>query len=347
MTSPIRTLGIVGGNLLATMLCIEAQKRGIKTILLEPEINNIASEVADSHMTGIIDTQSIERLALRSDAVVFCTANIPVLDKGFIDENMLYPGGEGIDLVTNRVEQLVAASLSSIPTPHFYHQHNKKEFIKQLEEIALPFKLYQIYSDGYELIEVNELEDIETFREQMDEEAIEWLIEEVNEYERILSITAIVSPNKVFVYPVQEEMLKENDVKYITMPAEITKTMEQKIVKYIRKLLKERECEGLYTFKFGIKKNRSIELININPGITVGDIATNHYTDLSVYEQFLNLIERKLLKDGEIMRPCTVTVVRNGDDSHIPKFPYHQYVLDKMNKIPVSIYIKENKQEKA
>lgn len=340
MISPIRTLGIVGGNLLASMLCLEAQKRGIQTILLEPEINNIASDLADSHMTSTIQAKSIERLALRTDAVIFCTANIPVLESKFIRTQTLYPSGDGIDLVANRVEQLVAASLCDIPTPKYYHQHNKLAFFKQLQDVTIPFRLYQVYDDGYDMIEINTPEDIEIFLMEIDEEAIEWLIEEVNTYEKTLSITALASPQKVFLYPVQEEKLEENDVKYVQIPANVTKTMEQKLGKYVRKLLKERETEGIFTFKFGMKKNRSIELININPGITVGDIATKHYTDLSVYEQFFNLLEMKLMKDGELLTPCTVTIAKEQDTSHVPSFPYHQYVLDRNNKLPISIYVK-------
>ena len=346
MTTPIHTIGIVGGNLVAAMLCLEAKKRGIQTILLEPELRNIASEVADSHMTSTIHKQSLERLGLRTDALIFCTSNIPVLDGNFIEENRCYPGREGIELVASRVEQLVTAQLCDVPTPPFFHESNKLKFFKQLENIKLPFKLYQIYNDGYEMLEVNEPEDIENFLMEVDEEAVEWLIEEVTEYERILSITALANHQKVFTYPIQEENLKENDVKYISMPASITKSMEQKLSKYTRKILKEKECEGVFTLKFGVKKNRSVELININPGITVGDIATNHYTDLSVYEQFFNLIEGKPLKDGELMKPCTVTIVQRDDKNHIPAFPYHYYVMDKNNKMPVSLYVKQDNIEK-
>lgn len=348
MTTPIRTLGIVGGNLLAAMLCLEAQKRGIQTILLEPELNNIAAEMADSHMMSTIEEQAIERLALRTDAVVFCTSDIPPLSQELQGAHRFYPSDEGINLVSNRIEQLVGATMCEVPVPKFYHQHNKVAFLKQAEEASMPFRVYQIYNDGYDAFEINEDEDMRSFIKEMDEEAIEWLIEEVSSYEKILSITALVAPQKTFVYPVQEEILGEREVKYVQLPAAITKNMEQKIGRYTRKLLQERETEGLFTLKFGVKKNRSLELISINPGINVGDIATNHFADLSVYEQFFNLIERKLMKDGELMMPCTVTVAKENDTTHVPQFPYHSYVFDRQNALPVSIYVKaQQKEEKA
>ena len=132
------------------------------------------------------------------------------------------------------------------------------------------------------------------------------------------------------------------------MPADVSKAMHTKLSRYAKKILKDSETEGLFTFKFGVKRNRQVELMYINPGITVGDIATNHYTDLSVYEQLLNLIQGLPIKDGEVIKPSTTIVIKEEDTKNIPKFPYHHYHLDRYNKLPVSLYISESviKEEK-
>lgn len=340
--SEIKQLGIVGGNLLANMMCIEAKKRGIQTILLEPELNNIASESCDRHITATITAESIKRLALKTDAIVFCMANMPVLSSDFLKEHKVYPSEDGTSLISNRVTQLTAAELAQVPTPKYYHQNNKLAFFKQMEDISLPFRLYQVYEERYETLDVYTREDLENFLFEIDDSAIEWLIEEINDYDRFLSITALKTGDKVYTYPVQEEVLDDEAVKYIYMPAEITKAMHTKLSRYAKKILKDNVTEGLFTFKFGVKRNRQVEMININPGITVGDVATNHYTDFSVYEQFLNLIQGLPVKDGELIKPSTTMVIKESDTKHVPKFPYHHYHLDRYNKLPVSIYIQEN-----
>lgn len=340
MKSSIQSIGVIGGNLLSTMICLEAKKRGIQTVLLEEEINSIATDVADQHIISTINSKAIERLALRTDAMIFCSSEIPILPKKLVEENKMYPSEQGIDLVANRVEQLMNAQLADVPTPKFYHQNNKIAFLEQMADIKIPFKLYQIYQDEYEITEVNEPEDIETFLFEIDDKAVEWLIEEVGNYDRVFSISAIKKSEKVYTYPVQEELLSEEDVKYVQVPADITKSTQQKLTKYAKKLLKEVETEGLFSFKFGMKKNRSVELLGINPGITVGDLVTKHCTDLSIYEQFFNLIEDEKLKDGVLTSRAMLTVVEARDCEHVPQFPYHKYLLDKNNKMPVSLYVK-------
>ncbi|WP_053983288.1 ATP-grasp domain-containing protein [Niameybacter massiliensis] len=339
---PIETLGLVGGNLLAAMIAVEAQKRGIQTVLLEPEVGNIASEVCNTHITAPITTANIKRLALKSDAIIFCTSTIPVLSKDILKTCITYPKGEGIDFVANRVQQLIACDLTEVPVPNYYHQSNKLTFFKQIADVEMPFRLYQLYPDRYEVMDIYTKDDLEEFIYELDDSTTEWLIEEIHEYDRILSISVLKAGDKVYTYPIQEEILNDEAVKYIYMPASITKTMQGKITKLAKKLLKEVGTEGLFTLKFGMKKNRQIELMNVNPGITVGDIATNHYTDFSIYEQFLNLVEGLPVKDGELVKPSVTTVIKESDVSHRPDFPYHRYTFDRYNKLPVNIYIKEN-----
>ncbi|MGL4363336.1 MAG: ATP-grasp domain-containing protein [Cellulosilyticaceae bacterium] len=346
MKQSIQTLGLIGGNLLASMLCLEAKKRGIKTILLDPELNNITSDIADQQIISTINQSTVERLTLRSDAVIFCTNELPKLEAKFVTDNNIYPSGEGLGLVTNRVEQLVLAQLNKIAVPRFFHERNEEAFVEGLESFEMPFKIYQTFASGNETIKIETQEELDNFINNMNKNTVEWVAEEIEEYERTLSVTAIVSPKKVFLYPIQEEFLNDEKVKHIEMPANINQTQSQRISRSIRKILKDRECEGVYTFKFGIKKNRVLNFISMNTGISVGDIATNHYTDLSVYEQYLNLIDCALLKDGEMMSPCCVTIVKNDNKENVPAFPYHYYLMDKNNALPVSIYVKHINQDK-
>ncbi|MEG1294934.1 MAG: ATP-grasp domain-containing protein [Niameybacter sp.] len=341
---PIETLGLVGGNLLASMLALEAKKRGIKTILLEPELGNIASEACNTHITASITPEHIQRLALKVDVIIFCTTNVPVVEKETLKTCKVYPKEDGIDLIANRVQQLIAAELAEVPTPKYYHQSNKLTFFKQMTDVEIPFKLYQLYPDRYEMMEVYTQEDLENFMYDIDDSATEWLIEEINEYDRFLSVSALKTEGKVYLYPIQEEILNDEAIKYIYMPAPITKTMQNKLNKFTKKLLKEVSTAGLFTLKFGMKKNRQVELMNVNPGITVGDMATHHYTDFSVYEQFMNLIEGYPVKEGELVKPSVTTVIKENDRPHRPDFPYHHYTLDRHNQLPVSIYIKEDKE---
>lgn len=356
MEYTIETLGLIGGNLLAAMLAFEAKKRGIKTILLEPELKNIAGDYVDKHIVSKVEADAIERLALRTDCIIFCTGNmtgqtphntqVPVMNQKILKDLISYPNGVGLELVGNQIQQLLTAQLSGIPTANFFTLATQVELIETIPTLSLPVKIYAVCQDHYKLYTIENLDDVEILLNETLKDYQEWVVEEINEYDRILSISTLVTEGKVYTYPLQEEALKESDVKYIHMPAPVTVTMEKRIIRYVKKLLKEQEYEGLYTFKFGIKKNKGLELIYINPGISVGDIATLHYTDLSIYEQYFNLIEGKAMKNGELEKNSIVTVVKNKDQAHQPLFPYHQYIFDKDNTLPVSIYVKAEEVDK-
>lgn len=337
----IQTIGIVGGNLLASMLGIEAKKRGIKTLLLEPEIDNIAAHIVDQHLISPINRTTIERLALRVDVVIFAIAEIPILPKKVLDTYRFVPSQGGVDLVASRVEQLICAGLAEVPTPTYYHHTNKFEFLNLLQACEAPYRVYQVYQDGYEMMEIESEASREVFLSEIDDLAVEWIAEMKNTYQRILSLSVIKKAGKVYTYPIQEEHLQaDDDIKYMVMPPNITKPMSQKVIRYAKKMLAEVDTEGLFSFKFGIKE-KQLEFIGVNPGVTVGDIATLHCTDLSIYEQVINLLDGEKIKNGVLTSGCELTAVVEGDESYQPKFPYHKYQFDRQSKQPVNLYIKK------
>lgn len=338
-------LGIVGSNLLASMLCLEAKKRGMQTLLLDPDIESITTQSADQHIIAPINQETVQRLTLRADAVVFCTTNIPTVDANFAHDKQYYPNETGRSLVGNRIEQLVLADLFEIPVPPYYHQKDKQVFSDKIETLSLPFTVYQVYAISYEAIVCTTEAERKALKTVLDDHAIEWLVEEQEVYDRYLSVTALFEAGKGHIYPVQEEIVTEEEVKWIHTPAQITKSMQNTLGKYVRKFAKESELEGLYTFQFGIKKNKRVALLYITPGITVGDIATAHYYNLSVYEQLLNLIEKKALHAPKLYVPNTVTVARTNDVAHKPTVPAHTYTFGQRGEEAVSLYVHEQIQE--
>ncbi|MGL4345587.1 MAG: ATP-grasp domain-containing protein [Cellulosilyticaceae bacterium] len=338
----IRSLGIVGGNLEAAMLCQQARVRGIQTTLLEPEVVNIATHFANTHMTAPITGENLKKLSMRVDAIVFCTDSIPKTAEALGEQYPLFPSKDGLEMIAGRVQQLQFASELEIPVPTYYHQDNKQAFFEQLEEIKVPFRFYQIFEDYHEVMEVLTNEELADFIFEVNDEATEWLLECIGTYDKILSVTALKdAKGKIVIYPIQDEDLDAEDVKYITMPAQLPKATTQKITRYAKKMMKNMSTEGLLSFKFGMKKNKAVELLHINAGITLGDIATCHYVDYSVYEQYFNLITGKALWEPELTGKSLVTIVLEDDQIHVPQLPYHTYRMEQQEEGAVNIYVSE------
>lgn len=338
----IRSIGIVGGNLQAALLCQEARLRGIKTTLLEQQVSNIATHFADEHIIATLTDESLKKLSMRVDTIVFCTDSIPKIAETLQSKCPMFPNRDGLEIIAGRAQQLKLAQELEIPTPTFYYQNNKEAFFEDIENIQIPFRFYQIFKEYHEAMEVLTPEELSDFIFEVDDKAEEWLIEAIGTYEKILSITALKDKKgKISIYPIQDEELDAEDVKYISIPADLTKTTATKVQRYVKKMLKHLDTEGLFTFKFGMKKNKLLELLHINSGITLGDISTKHYMDYSVYEQYLNVITGKEVWDATLREASLVTIVLENDITNLPQKPYHSYVLDHHEEGAVSIYVSQ------
>lgn len=342
LTTNINKLGIVGGNITAAFLCLEASKRGIHTILLEPNINNTASQFAKDHMIADITLETIKRLALRVDAIALCTTQLPFdIEHTKIDVPM-YPSKEGLQLVCDRIYQLTVAKDLEVPVPSFNYYEVSGDDLEALENIELPFTFYEKGKDFCNIMDVMCEEEVPTFVEGLSDQANEWLAEQLSDYVSILSITLLKDEQgKTYTYPITEENNDEIGIE-INIPAKISKAMAQKVTRYAKKILKEVETTGIFTFEFGVKSNRGIELMDITPGIAIGDIASIHYADLSVYEQFLNMLEGLPLKQAESLQDAVLYFTR--ESQKVCKLPYHKYVVDKQTEDAMTIYVQPIKE---
>lgn len=341
----INKLGIVGGNLTSALICLEASKKGIKTLLLDKTLGNVAAEFATQHILAEPTKENIEKLTLRVDALMFSTNVIPTTGKYREINIPTCPNREGIEMMASRVKLLNLATNLDIPVPNYFYQNNKEDIFEKLDSIHLPFTFYQIYPDKYESMDILDENDIQSFIYEVDEAAEEWLIEQINDYHKILSITVLKDQDgKICTYPVVEEMIEDDEINYINVPADISKAANQKITRYAKKFIKEIDTQGLFTLKFGMKKNKSIEFMHISPGITIGDIATLHYFDLSVYEQYINMICGVGIIEPTLLKPSTVIITKQDEIPVGMRLPYHLYVVDKDTDSPIRIYIKEREQ---
>ncbi|ONI38133.1 hypothetical protein AN639_05810 [Candidatus Epulonipiscium fishelsonii] len=328
----IKTLGIVGGNLTSALLCIEAKKRDIKTILLEKEIDNIASNYASQQIVGELNTESITRLNLRTDAIVFLTNNIYKLEPV---HGSCFPTEETLNQILSRIEQVRMAQQLKIPVPIFC--------IDQPAEFEFPYECHATSETEYKHGKVENISELETFLDFGNYQEI--LIEKIEEYKQSITITALKQSNdEIVFYPIAIEGDVEGDVQsYIKTPANLNKTNTKKILGYVKKILKYLPSIGMFTFKFGIKEDKNIEFLSINPGISVGDIQSNHYTNLSVYEQFLNLIEGKGIAEPILYEENCVYITHQNDSINDLALPYHVYNFDSKYETAIKIYVMPKK----
>lgn len=285
----ISQIGIVGGGVSALMMCIEAAKLGIRTTLLDPKVNCVGSQIATEHIVATITNESIQKLSLRVDTLIFNTKLDFELNTKLHAKT--FPTKETMKELCNYRNVLELLELLEVPTPKTYYQDNKADTFSTIENLALPFRFIKQYPDHTETLEVRTHEDIADFILEMDEIAEGFMLQPITEYKHVITFLCMVDEQgKVVLYEPLEESYENSKVCTLEMANSLSKTMIQRLSRFNRKILKELNAIGVFTIKYGIKANKSVECIEVTPEVTMAGLLTLEAYDVSVYEQYMHLL---------------------------------------------------------
>lgn len=285
----VRRVGIVGGGVSALMLCIEAAKAGIATTLLDPKVDCVGAQIATEHILATINNENIEKLSLRVDAIIFNTKLDFPLECRLHCKT--YPSKSAMGEMSNPKGILELLEVLEIPTAPTYYQDNKEMAFEKIENLTLPFNFIKQYGSRSELKRVETHEDIADFILDMDENIDSFTIQLIPEYAKnIVSVIIVDENGKANIYDPLEITYEAKKVCSVKIADDLTKTMIQKIARLNRKMIKELEGAGVYTIKYGIKANKSLELMEITPEIDMAALLTLEAHDASIYEQYMHLV---------------------------------------------------------
>ncbi|ONI46627.1 hypothetical protein AN642_02870 [Epulopiscium sp. SCG-B10WGA-EpuloA2] len=344
-TKKVNTIGIIGSNLTSLMLCKEAKKRGIETILLDEENFNISSDYATYSLVGEFNKQNLERLALRCDVLV-CMTNLITNIKHKVNENtIIYPNLDAYLYLISRKNQLILADSLKIDVPKTFVITTVSGLDNS--EIKFPLKCYMYIQNkttndtDIDIFEIEDKKGLLELKRPLRQKNALIILEKIEQYEQILSITTVVDKKKnIISYPICEEKEEDNTGKtLINIPPNITKTLNNKIEKTAKKMTKELKSPGIFTMKFGINNDKKLIFLALTPGVSVGDIYTNHICELSVYEQFLNIIENKPAINTSFDKKAIVYISNEEDGQNMFDLPYHIYKIGLENKQNIEIIV--------
>ncbi len=116
------TIGILGGGQLGRMMALDAQRMGMRVIVLDPDPNAPAGQVANQHIVGSFrDPQKIAELAQSCDVV---TVEIEHVDTDALEtlENqgvVVQPSAATIRLIQDKYAQKQHFEAQGIPLASF------------------------------------------------------------------------------------------------------------------------------------------------------------------------------------------------------------------------------------
>src|SRR5512140_325738 len=107
MISPPATLGMLGGGQLGRFFVMAAHEMGYKVVVLDPDANSPAGQIADRHLQAAYDDHdALNVMAETCAAVTTEFENVPAGTLAYLAKFVpVRPGAEAVGICQNRMKE--------------------------------------------------------------------------------------------------------------------------------------------------------------------------------------------------------------------------------------------------
>lgn len=118
---PGSTIGVIGGGQLGRMLAMAAARLGYRTLILEPQPDCPAAQVANHQIVAAYDDAgALAELAMRSDVVTYEFENVPVAAANRLAQNVpIFPPPKALEVSQDRLVEKNFLNQAGISTARF------------------------------------------------------------------------------------------------------------------------------------------------------------------------------------------------------------------------------------
>ncbi len=133
-----KTIGIIGGGQLGRMLAMAAARLNFRTIVLEPQADCPAAQVANEQIVAAYDdAPALAELAKRSDVVTYEFENVPVSAAGELASQVaVYPPPKALEMAQDRLTEKQFINGCGIPTALFHAVDSQADLEKALADFG-------------------------------------------------------------------------------------------------------------------------------------------------------------------------------------------------------------------
>ncbi|WP_028308885.1 5-(carboxyamino)imidazole ribonucleotide synthase [Desulfitibacter alkalitolerans] len=314
---PGSTIGILGGGQLGRMTAIEGRKMGYRIICLDPTPGCPCGQVADDQIVaGLDDLAAAIRLAEKTDVLIYEFENIDIRLVEELEKNYYLPQKSHILAVAqNRIQEKQQLEKAGFPVAPFVIVKNTEDLKKGTAQIGYPSVL-KIATGGYDgkgqlvLYNPQDFSKAESLVQSSDSI---WVLEKKISFTQEISvIIGREETGGMAVYPVSENIHRENILYITVVPARISPQRESMAVEIARGIAQYFKVVGVLAVEFFVTPQ----------GLLVNEIAprphnSGHYTlDACFTSQFEQLIRATCglpLGSTQLMTPAVMINILGSD----------------------------------
>lgn len=337
MSAPIlpgRTVGILGGGQLGRMLALAARRMAYSVVVLSPEPDSPAGQLAALEIVAPYDDlAAVRRLARRSDVVTFEFENIPaaaVVAAG--EEAPVHPSAAVLAICQNRLREKRWLADHGLPTAAFRPVTRPDELAAALDAVGLPAVL-KTAGFGYDGKGQRRVETVAEAEQACRELGGELILERFVEFERELSVIGVRSGEGSFVaYGPLENRHARHILDLTLAPAPLPEPVAARARELARTILEALSVVGVLCVELFLARDGELLINELAPRPHNSGHYTIEASQTSQFEQQLRAVCGLPLGDSSQRAPAAMVNLLGdlwwpGDPAASPREPDWERLL--------------------
>ncbi|MBP2240884.1 5-(carboxyamino)imidazole ribonucleotide synthase [Cytobacillus eiseniae] len=322
---PGQTIGIIGGGQLGRMMAIAAKAMGFRIAVLDPTEDSPCGQVADYKIIGEYHSlQSIQKLAEVSDVITYEFENIHAEALNWLCSHAYVPQGTSLlEITQDRIREKAAIQNAGLEVAPYGVIKTQQEIYDNIEKFGLPavLKTSRGGYDGKGQYVIKSEQEINEAAQLLEKGVC--VLEQWIPFEKEISVVICRNSNgETAVFPVGENIHKENILHQSIVPARITKNAKDKAIQAAQQLACELELVGTLAVEIFLTKDDQIYINELAPR----PHNSGHYSieacETSQFEQHIRSICNWPLGQTTLLKPAVmVNILGEHQQGILEKIP--------------------------
>jgi len=339
---PGATIGIIGGGQLGQMMSFSAKEMGYKVIILDPQANCSAAQVSDGQIVAAYD--DLDKLIELAKACDVLTYEFENVDAEAINEVKKYTqvpqGTKALIETQNRVSEKDFIEASGFKVVPHVVINNMFEYHRGVEKLGAPVILKTIRGgyDGKGQMLIDDPENVcYADIEKLLMQGPCMLEKRINLKKEVSVIVSANSRGETSIFPVIENVHRDNILHLSTCPAVITEQAEQHIYQVGETLAKNLELVGTMCIEFFVSEDDEVFVNEIAPRPHNSGHLTIEACNISQFDAHIRGICNLAMPKVELLKPAAMVNLlgqhldnAKNDLINHPEWHFHDYGKDEV-----------------
>jgi 5-(carboxyamino)imidazole ribonucleotide synthase len=320
----LSTIGIIGGGQLGRMLAMAAARLNFRTIILEPQADCPAAQVANRQIVAAYDDPAaLDELASACDVVTYEFENVPVTAAQHLSARLpVYPPAKALDVAQDRLTEKRFLNSCGIETARFHAVDSQADLEAALADFGGQgvLKTCRLGYDG---------KGQRVFRSRDDDPAgvfdsmggVPLILESFVAFEREVSVIAARSQNgEVRAFDLAENVHRNGILHTSTLPARVGEATERAAREAAERLLSALDYVGVIGMEFFVMADGTLIANEIAPRVHNSGHWTEAACIVSQFEQHIRAVAGLPLGNPQRHSDCVMTNLIGDDIGQLPEW---------------------------